>query len=127
MGHVAPTTERALIDLETRSWEALAVGGEECTAYYDEILDVEPVILMPGGLVLRDRDTIVKSMGGPPWTNYRLEEMRVIELSPDAAVITYGAVARRNGQARPYSAFISSTYARRDDGWKLAVHQQTPR
>jgi hypothetical protein len=124
---MVPTTERALIDLETRSWEALAVGGEECTTFYDEILDAEPVILMPGGLVLRDRATVVKSMGGPPWTDYRLEEMSVIELSPDAAVITYGAVARRNGQARPYSAFMSSIYVRRYDGWKLAMHQQTPR
>jgi hypothetical protein len=124
---MATTTEHELIDLETRSWEVLAVGGEECAAYYDDVLDDDPVILMPGGFSLDDRDTIVESMSGPPWLEYRLEEMRVTELSPDAAVVTYGAVARRDADGEPYSAFMNSTYARRDDGWKLAVHQQTPR
>jgi hypothetical protein len=124
---MATTTTSELIDLETRSWEVLAVGGEECGAYYDDVLDAEPVILMPGGFSLTDRDTIVESMSGAPWAEYRLEDMRVTELSPDAAVVTYGAVARRDRDGDEYSAFMNSTYARRDDGWKLAVHQQTPR
>ena len=94
--HMATTTTTELIDLETRSWEVLAVGGEECGAYYEEVLDAEPVILMPGGFSLTDRDTIVQSMGGAPWAGVPLEDMRVTELSPTAAVVTYGAVARRD-------------------------------
>jgi hypothetical protein len=34
-------------------------------------------------------------------------------------------VARRDEQE--YSALMSSTYVRREDGWKLVFHQQTPR
>jgi hypothetical protein len=124
---MASTTTHEIIDLETRSWEVLAIGGEECAAYYDDVLDSDPVMLMPGGLRLTDRESMVQSMSGPPWLDYRLEEMRVTELGPDAAVVTYGAVARRDPDAEPYTAFMSSTYIRRDDGWKLAVHQQTPR
>ena len=40
--------------------------------------------------------------------------------------MTYGVVAQRDG-AEEYSALIASTYVRRDEGWRLAVHQQTPR
>jgi hypothetical protein len=34
-------------------------------------------------------------------------------------------VAERQG--RDYRALMSSLYVRREDGWKLAFHQQTPR
>lgn len=37
--------------------------------------------------------------------------------------MTYG-VAGRDGQE--YSAVMSSLYVRREDGWKLAFHRQTP-
>jgi len=52
----------------------------------------------------------------------------VFQPAPDAAVVAYSAVARRAGAgAEPYSALISSVYVRRHDGWKLTLHQQTPR
>ena len=35
-------------------------------------------------------------------------------------------VAQRDG-GLPYSALISSTYVHRAGGWRLALHQQTPR
>jgi hypothetical protein len=46
-------------------------------------------------------------------------------LSDSSAVITYECSAKRkNGQ--PYHALVSSGYAKRADGWKLAFHHQTP-
>ena len=74
---------------------------------------------------LDDRATIVESMSGQPWHRYKLEEVRSLELAPDAGVVTYGVVAERDGQE--YSALMSSVYVRRLDGWKLVFHQQTPR
>jgi hypothetical protein len=65
-------------------------------------------------------------MGGAPWASYRLEEPQVHALGENAAVVTYGVVAQREGSP-PYSALISSTYVRRDARWRLAFHQQTPR
>jgi hypothetical protein len=41
-----------------------------------------------------------------------------MQLTPDTGVVAYGAVAERDGSE--YSALMSSTYVRRDDGWKLA-------
>jgi hypothetical protein len=54
-----------------------------------------------------------------------LSDWRVLRPTQDTAVVTYRALAHRTGSG-PYSALISSVYVRRRDGWKLALHQQTP-
>jgi hypothetical protein len=114
-----------LVDLERRSWEALATEGA-AAPYYEEVLDEDPVVLMPGGMVIDDRQTIIDSMGGPAWKSYDLEEMDVHVLTRNVGVVTYGAHASRDG-SEDYSALMTSVYVKRPDGWKLALHQQTPR
>ena len=115
-----------LIELEERGWQALSSDAEAATEFYDRVLDDAVVMLLPGGMRLDDRDTVLRSMGGAPWSAYRLEEPSVHRLGEDTAVVAYGVVAERAGSPA-YSALISSTYVRRDDGWKLAFHQHTPR
>jgi hypothetical protein len=110
--------------LEERGWEALSTPGAG-PQFYREVLDAEVVMLLPGGLALRDRDTIIESMGGPPWSSHRLEDLTELRPTPDTALVTYGVVARR-GDA-DYSALVSSLYVRREAGWRMAFHQQTPR
>jgi Domain of unknown function (DUF4440) len=66
------------------------------------------------------------AMAGQPWASHTLEDPHVLPVTDDVAVVTYGVVAQREG-APTYSALISSTYVRRDDAWRLALHQQTPR
>ena len=115
-----------LIALEHEGWQALSAGPDAATAFYDRVLDHDVAMLLPGGIRLTDRAEILKSIGGLPWASYELEDPQVVQLTPDSAIVVYGAVAQREGTAR-YSALISSAYVRRDDGWKLALHQQTPR
>jgi hypothetical protein len=115
-----------LIELEERGWGALASDPRTATEFYERVLDDEVVLLLPGGLRLTDRAAVVASMGGVPWASYRLEEPHVHALGDDVAVVSYGVVAQREGTGT-YSALISSTYVRRSTGWRLAVHQQTPR
>jgi Domain of unknown function (DUF4440) len=114
------------VELEQAGWHALCSGPEDAVAFYDRVLDDHVVVLLPGGMRLDDRAAIVHSMGGPPWSGFRLEDPRTLRPTTDTAVVTYGVVAERRGSA-PYSALISSFYVLRDDGWRLAVHQQTPR
>jgi hypothetical protein len=120
------STADEIIDIERRGWKALATDGSAATDFYDEVLDDEPVVLLPGGMVVKDRQQIVDSMGGAAWSSYDLDGLDVRELGHGAAVVTYGALARREG-ADDYSALMSSTYVRRPAGWRLAIHQQTPR
>ena len=113
------------LELEERGWQALATSGEAAAAFYRSVLDVEVAMLLPGGFMLDNRDDVIRSMSGPPWSDYHLDEVRTRSLTGDVSVVTYRAIAQRDGAQR-YSALINSTYVRRADGWKLAVHQQTP-
>ncbi len=113
-----------LIDLERSAWKALSTSGEAATAFYDRALAEDVLMLLPGGLVIDDRATVVDSMGGAPWDSYDLSDERVVELTDDSAVVAYRATASRQGQ--DYEALFASTYVRVDGDWRLALHQQTP-
>jgi hypothetical protein len=114
-----------LIGLEEQGWEALSSGGEAARAFYERVLDRTVVMLLPGGLVLDERAAIIDSMSGQPWSSYELQDMQSFHPTQDTAVVTYGVVAQRDAQE--YSALMSSVYVRREDGWRLTFHQQTPR
>ena len=111
-----------LIALETEGWQALSTDGAAATEFYSRLLDKSVVMLLPGGMRLADRDVILESMSGAPWTSFDLEEPQVIDLGAEGAIVV---VAVREGAA--YSALVSSAYVRHDEGWRLGFHQQTPR
>ena len=114
-----------LIALENAGWEALSADAAAAAAFYGRVLDDTVVMLLPGGWRLAERDAILQSMGGAPWTSFQLEDPQVVQLGADGAVVVYGVRAVRGGAE--YSALVSSAYARRDGGWRLGFHQQTPR
>lgn len=119
------TLAAELLALERAGWDALSTSGAAATAFYDWVLAAEVLMLLPGGMVLDDRATVVASMGGgDPWTGYELHDERVVQLGPDAAIVAYRATAHRRDDA--YDALFASTYARHDGTWQLAAHQQTP-
>ena len=120
----SPIDEAELLDLEERGWKALSTSGEEATAFYREVLADDVLMLLPGGLVIDDRATVVESMGGEPWSSYALTDERVLPLDDDSAVVAYQATAERGGTS--YTALFSSIYVRTADGWRLKLHQQTP-
>jgi Domain of unknown function (DUF4440) len=113
-----------LVQLERDGWDALSAGGEAATAFYGEILAREVLFLLPGDLVIDDRDEAIKSMSGAPWESFDLADERVLELGETAAAVTYRVRASRAGHE--YAALITSTYARVAGSWRLVVHQQTP-
>ncbi|BCJ69750.1 DUF4440 domain-containing protein [Polymorphospora rubra] len=115
-----------LFALEERGWQALSATPQDAAGFYERVLDREVVMLLPGGLVIDDRAAAIEAMSGQPWSSYRLEEVRVLRPTPDTALVAYGVVAVRAG-APVYSALVSSGYVRREDGWRLTFHQQTPR
>ena len=113
-----------LLELERGAWSALATEGA-AGPFYDEVLADDVLMLLPGGLVLDDREQVVKSMDGPPWDSFELADERVVPLGPDAAVVAYRATASRGGT--DYEALFNSTYVREHGRWRLVLHQQTPR
>lgn len=119
-------TQSELVDLEEQGWRSLSASPGEAAEFYDSVLDHTAVMLLPGGLVLDDRDTIIASMAEQPWASYEMEDLWVFQPTPETGIVAYGVLARREG-APDYSALISSHYVRREAGWKLVFHQQTPR
>jgi uncharacterized protein (TIGR02246 family) len=112
-----------LWDLEQAGWEALSAGDPP--TFCDRILTRDAVVIVPG--VVLDRDAVLRSWDGTaPWRDYQLSAERVQHLAPNVVALTYQATARRTDQPRPYRATMTSVYVRRNDGWRLALHQQTP-
>lgn len=117
--------DQDLLALEREGWAALSTSGDAAVAFFGRVLADPMLFLLPLGLVVADRDEALDSMGGEPWAEFRLEDERVVPLGEDAAVVAYTAHARRAGVPE-YHALVNSTYRRTADGWRLAVHQQTP-
>ncbi len=118
------TTTDELLDLERAAWEALSSSGDAATAFYDRVLAADVLMLLPGGMVIDDRDAVIESMVGPPWSSYELSEERVIGLTAASGVVAYRGRAVRDDSE--YSALFASTYVQENGQWRLAVHQQTP-
>lgn len=116
--------ERDLMDLEHAGWQALATGGDTAAAFYGDVLASEILMLLPGGMLIDDRQIAIASMSGGPWDGFELTDVRVHDLGGDCAVVAYRADATRAGEG--YAALVSSTYVREDGHWRLALHQQTP-
>jgi hypothetical protein len=121
---LAMTSEQHLIDLERAGWEALSTGGETATMFYGQVLASRAVMLLPGGMLIDDRDQIIDSMRGRPWDEFQLCDERVHHLGERAAAVLYRAEAKRGDQE--YTALCNSTYIFERGRWRLSVHQQTP-
>jgi hypothetical protein len=115
-----------LIELEKQGWEALSTGRSAARAFYETVLDDSAVMVFPGDLVLAGVEEILASLDAQPWSSFELGDPRVVSLAGGAVSLVYRATAHRGDGAAPYGARVSSTYVRRDGGWRLALHQQTP-
>jgi uncharacterized protein DUF4440 len=99
--------QNEVIAVEEQGWEALSSSGEAGRTFYERVLDSSVVMLLPGGLVMDEREAIVEAMSGPPWSSYELQGLRAFQPTPDTAVVIYGVVAERDAQT--YSALMSSS------------------
>ncbi len=110
---------RTLVRLEERFWRADA-------RFYRENLSENCLMILPGVGVLSREAAIEGIENGPRWAAVDITEARITELAHGAMVLTYRALATREGRGVPYEALVSSAYVERDGGWKLAFHHQTP-
>ncbi len=118
------TMNEDLIELERAGWEALSAGADAAEGFYEDVLAPEVLMLLPGGMVLDNREQVIASMRGAPWDGFQLSDERVLRLGRDGAVVAYRASATRGGQE--YEALFNSTYVLVEGRWRLGLHQQTP-
>lgn len=113
-----------IVELEKQGLQTLASQGDAGRRFYGSVLR-DAVMLFGGGIVVQGRQRILDSFGATPWKSFLMENVKVIPLNENAAVVAYKVTAQREG-GPPYVALIGSAYARCRGEWKLAVHQQTP-
>lgn len=75
-----------------------------------------------------DKQACVQAVNGSPGdatgASWRIEDSRLVTLSPDSAILSYRADATRPG-GEAATILVASAYSRQNGAWKLAFHQQT--
>lgn len=108
-----------LVRIERTLW----TGGPSA---YEAHVDAQCLLAFTAQAGVSTREEVARAVAdGPRWSDLRMDVVGLLEPTPDVAVLTYRASARRGDDA-PYRALVTSGYVRRDDGWKLMFHQQTP-
>ena len=113
-------TEKDLLALEKKFWTG------DTKFYQDNVDDSALIAFGPDMAGVMSNKEIASSVGdNNRWKSLELKLKGLIEPADDVAILSYEAHATRsNGEA--YAALVSTGYARRDDGWKMVFHQQTP-
>ena len=114
-----------LIELERAGWASLCDGtGDD---FYGRMMTSDGVMVLANGTVMT-RDDVVAALGqAPAWASYEMDDVQVVPLGPDSAALVYVGTGHREGDEPPFVGVMSSVYVRRDDGWGLALYQQTPK
>jgi hypothetical protein len=113
-------TEKDLLALEKKFWTG------DTKFYQDNVDDSALIAFGPDMAGVMSNKEIASSAGqGNRWKNLDIKLKGLIEPADDVAILSYEANATRsNGET--YAALVSTGYARRDGGWKMMFHQQTP-
>jgi hypothetical protein len=109
--------EEDLLAIETELW----TGGPEA---FRRHTDKECLVVFAEMAGVMSKEEVAKTAEKGRWRDVKMQEKGLSKLSDSSVVISYECRAtHKNGQA--HHAFVSSGYAHRADGWKLAFHQQT--
>jgi Domain of unknown function (DUF4440) len=113
-----------LLDLERRGWEALST--QTGAGFYGGLMTAEAAMVLSNGQVM-SRDEVVDALAqAPPWASFELMDARVVPIGDGSAALVYRATARRDAETSPFECVMTSVYVADDDGWRLALYQQTP-
>jgi len=132
------TLYNTILGLEDQTWRALQVDGASLLPF----LSHDCIMLFPIGIKVSEKtepslEDVMTSEAFVPWKTYKMSDIEVTPLGPDAAVISYRVKARRQAfdpdeedvdEEPEFRALISSTW-RRDaetEKWSMCLQQQTP-
>lgn len=120
-----PDLRETLIAREREAWDA---SGNADGQWYRENLTEDALLVFAGvpEAMGREATAVVVDESTGSWEHYELQDVRIVALGSDAALLTYLATARRGGEDTDFIASISTAYVKDGDSWLLAFHQQTP-
>ena len=109
----------SLLDLEEQFWKG------DADFYRTNVADDALFVFsQPVGVLNKDQsvDAIANS---ERWAEVRFDDVRVLEVSADVAMIVYSANAKTES-GNSYSALATSVYVERNGSTVLLFHQQSP-
>ena len=111
-------TDEEILDYERELW----VGPADA---YDRKVADDVVMALPATPYLFDADAAREAVKHTPrWEEATFEEPRIHRPADGLIVLAYRVEAHKGGQA--YEALCTSTLLKRDEGWVVIQHQQTP-
>jgi hypothetical protein len=112
-----------LLATERAGWDSLCNGtGDD---FYGRTMTSDGAMVLANGQIMR-RDEVVSALhGSPPWAQYEMSDVRVVPIGAGVAALVYVGTAHRQ-DGGTFKGAMSSVYVRGDDGWQLALYQQTP-
>jgi ketosteroid isomerase-like protein len=119
--------EREVVDHERQYWRALKDKDYETAL---RMTDDPCIVVGPQGVNRIDEATFRATMGSENYTirDYALDDsaMEVIVLAPDIAVVAYKVHEDLTVDGKPLAldANESSTWIRRDGGWRCVMHSE---
>lgn len=115
------STRDELLELENEFWHA--AGNRDAYAAH---LARDAVHVFPGWGVTTDNERVLQEVASvDPWERVSMDDPTLVELGSGVAALVYTARAVRTDQSE-YDAAMTSVYRRKDNGWELVIHQQTP-
>jgi hypothetical protein len=115
----------ALIELETRVWDALRRGDADADG---QLLAEDFLGVYSSGFANRS-DHVGQLANGPTVAEFELRDARLMVLSESDALLSYRADWRRLSSAGPgpvESMYISSLWSRRAGEWVNVFSQDSP-
>jgi Domain of unknown function (DUF4440) len=87
-------TQAALVEIERRGWDSLCDGtGAD---FYGQVMAEDGLMVIADGTVM-DRDTVVDALrSAPPWRSYSIDDIRLVGITEDSAVLVYTGTAVRD-------------------------------
>jgi hypothetical protein len=109
------------LELEHACWDAIVAGT--AAEFLDRVMTDEAVLLLADN-ALRRKEILEYYRSPPPWRDHRLEDLRLVELTGAAAVVTYTARLHRSDSAVSEVLACASVYVLDDGSWWRSFHEQ---
>ena len=94
--------------------------------FYERTLCADALMVFPPPAGVLDRAATLESVRGARWRTVSIDARHLEMPDSNVAVLAYVARAERGEAESAYVAQCSSTYVLGADGWRLALHHQTP-
>ena len=109
------------MELEKGFWES---GSDP--KYYERSMDEGAISVMePMGFISK-HDAVEMSKDGEDWTDLKMHDVKVVELTPDCVAIAYHGEAKGKKSGKPYRGSVSLVYVRREGAWKFGMTTHQP-